>query len=128
LQKFFKPLPILTACYLGSLASGILMLTIGRMGPMLFAFSIAVGYLSVSISRPPASSLLLEQQDTDTGSASSLIQASFIMTGSIGMLIVSHDWINHIVMLGLMNLVLGLIGFPLWLYTKSRCRIPKHFS
>jgi DHA1 family bicyclomycin/chloramphenicol resistance-like MFS transporter len=128
LQKFFKPLPIITACYLGSLASGILMLSIGRMGPMLFAISVALGYLSVSISRPPASSLLLEQQDTDTGSASSLIQASFIMTGSIGMLIVSHEWINRIEMLGIMNLVLGLIGFPLWLYTKSRCRIPKHFN
>jgi MFS transporter, DHA1 family, multidrug resistance protein len=127
LQKFIKPLPLITGCYLGSLASGVLILAIGRMSPLLFALSIAVGYLSVSISRPPASSLLLEQQDTDTGSASSLIQATFIMTGSIGMLIVSYEWIDHILMLGIMNLVLGLIGFPLWLYTKSRCRIPNHF-
>jgi MFS transporter, DHA1 family, multidrug resistance protein len=127
LQKFYKPLPIITVCYFGSLLSGILMLSVGWMGPTLFAISIAVGYLSVSISRPPASSLLLEQQDSDTGSASSLIQASFIMTGSIGMLIVSYDWRNRIVILGIMNLVLGLIGFTLWFYTKTRCRIPKHF-
>ena len=127
LEKYFKPLPIITVCYFGSLASGILMLTIGLMGPVLFAVSIAVGYMSVSISRPPSSSLLLEQQDSDTGSASSLIQASFVLTGSIGMLIVSYEWANRIVVLGIMNLVLGLMGLALWLYTIKRCRMPDHF-
>jgi DHA1 family bicyclomycin/chloramphenicol resistance-like MFS transporter len=97
------------------------------MGPTLFAISIAIGYLSVSISRPPSSSLLLEQQDSDTGSASSLIQAFFIMIGSIGMLIVSYEWTNRVVVLGFMNLIPGLAGLLLWLYTKTRCRIPKHF-
>jgi DHA1 family bicyclomycin/chloramphenicol resistance-like MFS transporter len=127
LQKFFKPLPIITVCYFGSLLSGVLLLSIGWMGPTLFAISIAIGYLSVSISRPPSSSLLLEQQDSDTGSASSLIQAFFIMIGSIGMLIVSYEWTNRVVVLGFMNLIPGLAGLLLWLYTKTRCRIPKHF-
>ena len=128
LQKFFRPLPIITACYLGSIVSGILILTIGQMSPMLFAVSIAAGYLSTSISRPPSSSLLLEQQDRDTGSASSLIHASFMLTGWLGMPFISLDWSNRIMVLGIMSLVLGSGGFILWLYTKSRCRIPKHFS
>jgi len=127
LQRFFKPLPIITVCYVGSLISGMLMLTIGQLSPLLFAISVAFGYLSVSISRPPSSSLLLEQQDKDTGSASSLIQASFVLLGSIGMLIISYDWTNRIMVLGIMNLVLSSGGLLLWLYTKARCRIPKHF-
>jgi DHA1 family bicyclomycin/chloramphenicol resistance-like MFS transporter len=127
LQRFFKPLPIITVCYFGSLLSGTLLLTIGQMSPVLFAVSIACGYFAVSISRPPSNSLLLEQQDSDTGSASSLIQASFVLTGSMGMLLVSYDWGNRIVILGIMNLVLGLGGLYLWLYTKTRCRVPKHF-
>jgi MFS transporter, DHA1 family, multidrug resistance protein len=128
LQKFFKPLSIITVCYVGSLISGVLMLTIGQMGPMLFSISIACSYFFVSISRPPSSSLLLEQQNKDTGSASSLIQASFLLAGSMGMLFVSYDWSNRITVLGLMNLILGVGGLALWIYTKKRCRIPKHFA
>jgi DHA1 family bicyclomycin/chloramphenicol resistance-like MFS transporter len=127
LRNFFKPLTIITACYTGSLISGMLMLTIGQMGPLLFAVSIAFGYLSVSTSRPPSSSLLLEQQDKDTGSASSLIQASYVLSGSLGMLFVSYDWSNRIMILGLMNLVLSSGGLLLWIYSKARCRMPRHF-
>jgi DHA1 family bicyclomycin/chloramphenicol resistance-like MFS transporter len=127
LQKFFKPLPLITACYLGSLLSGILILAIGRLGPGLFALSIACGYLSVSISRPPSSSLLLEQQDRDTGSASSLIQSSFLLTGSMGMMFISLEWSDRIVVLGMMSFILNLGGLLLWFYTKKRCRVPKHF-
>lgn len=127
LQKFFRPIPIITACYIGSLVSGALMLTVGQMNHVLFAVSVALGYLCVSISRPPSNSLLLEQQDKDTGSASSLIQATFVLTGSIGMMVISYDWSNRIMVIGLMNIILSAIGFFLWIYTKSRCRIPKHF-
>jgi DHA1 family bicyclomycin/chloramphenicol resistance-like MFS transporter len=127
LQRYFKPLNIITACYMGTLISGPLMLTIGQMSPLFFAISIAVGYLSVSISRPPSSSLLLEQQDKDTGSASSLIQASFMLSGSLGMLFISFDWSDRIIVLGIMNLVLSSGGLFLWIYSKAKCRIPKHF-
>jgi DHA1 family bicyclomycin/chloramphenicol resistance-like MFS transporter len=104
-----------------------LILTIGQMSPLFFAVSIAIGYFSASISRPPSSSLLLEQQDKDTGSASSLIQASFVLSGSLGMLFISYDWSDRIIVLGMMNLVLSLGGLILWVYAKARCRIPKHF-
>jgi MFS transporter, DHA1 family, multidrug resistance protein len=127
LQKYFKPLPIITVCYSGAIVSGLMMLTIGRTGPVLFAVSIAFTYMCVSISRPPSSSLLLEQHDSDTGSASSLIQATFVLTGSIGMLIVSWEWVDRILVLGAMTLALGLVGLILWIYTKTRCRVPKHF-
>ena len=121
-------MPIITVCYIGSLLSGTLMLTIGQMGPLFFAVAVATGYLTTSISRPPSSSLLLEQQDKDTGSASSLIQAGFVLTGSMGMMFISIDWSNRILVLGIMNLVLSSGGLLLWLYTKARCRIPEHFK
>ncbi len=118
---------IITISYIGSIVSGALMLLIGEKSPLLFAISVALGYLCVSISRPPSNSLLLEQQDSDTGSASSLIQATFVLTGSIGMMFISFDWSNRIMVIGLMNVVLSAFGFILWMYTKARCRIPKHF-
>jgi len=127
LHKFFKPLWIITTCLFGSLLSGVLLLTIGQMGSTLFALSMACGFMFVSISRPPSSSLLLEQQDKDTGSASSLIQSTFLLTGSIGMLVISMDWNDRILVLGIMSLVLNLGGLILWFYTKKRCRMPKHF-
>lgn len=126
-QRYFTPMAIITVCYMGSIISGVLMLTIGQTSPELFAVSVALGYLCVSISRPPSNSLLLEQQDKDTGSASSLIQATFVLTGSFGMMFISFDWSNRILVIGLMNVILSSIGFFLWMYTKSRCRIPKHF-
>lgn len=119
---------MITVCYFGSLASGILMLTIGQRNPLFFAIAIACSYFSVAISRPPASSLLLEQHDTDIGSASSLIQATFLLTGSMGMLFVSYDWNNRITVIGIMTVVLGLIGLLLWLHAKKTCRVPKHFN
>ncbi len=125
--KFFRPVSIITACYLGSILSGILMVTIGQNNPVFFSVSIALGYLFVSISRPPSNSLLLEQQDKDTGSASSIIQAIFVLTGSFGMMIISLNWSNRILVIGLMNIVLSGLGFFLWVYTKNRCRIPEHF-
>ena len=127
LRNFLKPLTIITMCYVGSLVSGVLILTIGQMNPLHFSISVAIGYLSVSISRPPSSSLLLEQQDKDTGSASSLIQAAFVLFGSMGMLFISYDWTNRIMILGIMSLVLNTGGLLLWFYAKARCRIPKHF-
>jgi DHA1 family bicyclomycin/chloramphenicol resistance-like MFS transporter len=127
LQKLIKPLRLITVCYFGSLLSGILILAIGQLGPVFFALSIACGYLAVSISRPPSSSLLLEQQDKDTGSASSLIQSSFLLTGSMGMMFISLDWSDRILILGIMSFVLNLSGLLLWFYTKKRCRVPKHF-
>lgn len=127
LQRYFRPIPIITVCYAGSLVSGFLMLTIGQTGPVLFAVAVASGYLVTSISRPPSSSLLLEQQDKDTGSASSLIQAAFVLTGSLGMMFISIDWSNRIMVLGIMNLLLSSVGLLLWIYTKARCRIPGHF-
>ncbi|MBN2244179.1 MAG: multidrug effflux MFS transporter [Acidobacteria bacterium] len=127
LHKFVKPLGLITVCYFGSLLSGILILAVGQLGPTLFALSIACGYLSVSISRPPSSSLLLEQQDRDTGSASSLIQSSFLLTGSMGMMFISLDWSDRILVLGIMSFVLNLGGLFLWFYTKKRCRVPRHF-
>jgi len=127
LQKLIKPLLLITVCYFGSLLSGVLILTMGRMSPIFFALSIACGYLSVSISRPPSSSLLLEQQDTDTGSASSLIQSSFLFTGAMGMIVISLDWSDRIMVLGIMSAVLNTAGLFLWFYSKTKCRVPKHF-
>jgi hypothetical protein len=55
------------------------------------------------------------------------IQASFVLTGSIGVLIVSWGWTDRILVLGAMILTLGLANPDLWTYAEIRCRVRKHF-
>ncbi|MDF2875445.1 MAG: mdtL [Sporomusa sp.] len=59
---------------------------------------------------------MMEQQNGDTGSVSSLINCFGIALGSIGILIVSFDWSNLMAVVGALHLILGLVCGGAWLY------------
>jgi hypothetical protein len=63
---------------------------------------------------------MLEQQQRDTGSVSSLMSSFFTVMGSVGMGIVSLGWDNQIVVIGALNVIFGLICGSAWLYISSR--------
>ena len=46
---------------------------------------------------------MLEQQQKDTGSASSLIGGFAMIMGSIGIFIVSFNWSNQVFVIGALN-------------------------
>ncbi len=125
-SQFIKPLTIITGSFAMSIASGILTILFGGLHPMLFLGSIAVGSAAFALQRPPSMNLLIEQQDKNTGSASSLMFCFMGTLGSIGLVIISMDWSNRIVVLGVINMVLGIISLLFWLYAKNRCKIPKN--
>ena len=86
----------------------------GQWGPYAFALSVVPGTLAGAILRPPSMNLLLEQGRKDAGTASSLMNFTFLTTGSIGMLIISLDWSDRISIFALVTLLSGLLPFLIW--------------
>ena len=126
ISQIFKPIKIITGSFVMSIVSGILIILFGELHPMLFLASIAVGSAAFALQRPPSMNLMIEQQDKNAGSASSLMFCFMGTFGSIGLVIISMDWSNRIVVLGIMNIILGVLSTVFWLYAKNRCRIPKN--
>ncbi len=124
-SQIIKPMYIITGSFMMSIFSGISTIFFGELHPMLFLLSIAIGTSSFSLQRPPSMNLMIEQQDRNTGSASSLMFCFMGMFGSLGLVIISMDWGNRIFVLGVINVLLGLLSTFFWLYAKNRCRIPK---
>ena len=126
ISQFIKPLVIITGSFVLSIVSGILTILIGELHPMLFLISIIIGSAAFSMQRAPSMNLMIEQQDKNTGSASSLMFCFMGTFGSIGLVIISMDWSNRIVVLGVINIILGVLATLFWLYAKNRCKIPKN--
>lgn len=127
IARFIRPMNILTTSFILLLTSAVLVIIIGGRHPMSLMLSIAVGMFGASLQRPPAMNLMLAQQDKDTGSASSLISSLKMFAGSFGLYLVSLEWENRVLVLGIMFTVISAIGFLLWLFAKQRCRIPEDF-
>lgn len=127
LTRYIKAISILSSSFVMIGIGGILILLVGGMHPALFAIAIAVSFVASSTSGPPANSLLLEQQDKDIGSTSSVINSVFIGCGSLGMLFISLDWSDRVFMLGIMNVCVGFVGYLLWKLARRHIRIPDHF-
>ena len=65
--------------------------------------------------RPFSTNIMLDQVQTDTGSASSLINAINTVMGSIGMVLASMAWSNIVTGLGMIIAVVSLLELVLWL-------------
>lgn len=114
LSSRFKSRAIISVCYLVLFLSGLLVCTLGNLSPWWFAVSLLPSTLAGSVIGPPSANLMLEQQKTDTGSASSLMNSSITIMGSVGMMLISFSWANRIWVLGALNLIFGLLSFFLW--------------
>ncbi|AFD00287.1 drug resistance transporter, Bcr/CflA subfamily [Methanocella conradii HZ254] len=105
---------IINACFITIALSGVLVYLVGNISPLLFAFSILPATIAGVCSRPPGTNLMLEQQQEDAGSASSLMGCFTTIMGTIGMLIISLDWGSIIAALGIIYIAIGLTGLALW--------------
>ena len=124
-SQIIKPITIITGSFFVSIVSGILTILFGELHPMLFLGSIAIGTAAFSLQRPPSMNLMIEQQEKNAGSASSWMFCFMGIFGSAGLVIISLDWSNRIIILGAINIVMGILGGLFWLYSKNRCKIPK---
>lgn len=113
-----------------SAVSGVLVIAIGTILPILFWISFALMSLAGAVMRPFSSNLLLDQQEGDAGSTASIINTLFTVLGSVGMSIASIPWSNTIIGLGGMITVFSAISLVMWiLFMKSSvpCKGLKEF-
>jgi len=120
LSKIYPSNSIITFGYIVTSISGLLICTIGNFSPLVFALSLIPASLSGSIMGPARTNLMLEQLQGDTGAASSLMSCAFTFYGSIGMLMISLNFSNRIVIMGLMYLVIGLISLTVWIFVSKK--------
>jgi DHA1 family bicyclomycin/chloramphenicol resistance-like MFS transporter len=131
ISKKYKRRSIIFACFAAVSLSGALMCYLGDLKPWLFAILLLPATVSASCVRTPGANLMLEQQKGDSGSASSLMSSFGIFMGSIGMIIISLNWDNTIVVLGLLNVLIGLTCVVLWILISQKPfikQVPERFA
>lgn len=112
---YFRSNSIITASFIVSVISGLLISTVGNGSPWLFALAVLPATLAGSVTRPPSANLMLEQQRADTGAVVSLMSCTFTVFGSIGMMLISLNWANRIMVMGLMYTIVAFISLMMWL-------------
>jgi len=121
---------IIITCFSVLSASGLLIACFGGFQPWILIILLLPATICVSCVRTPGVNLMLEQQKENTGSAASLMSCVGIFMGSIGMAIISLNWSNPILVLGIMNVLTGLVCVALWLrISKNPCvtQVPERY-
>lgn len=115
LSSRFKRFSIINLCFGITILSGLAILLFGQSNPFIFALALFPATLASSCARPPSAYLMLDQQTEDAGSASSLMGSFATIMGSLGMIIISFNMDNLILIIGALNIILGLLSGGLWL-------------
>ncbi|WP_198589530.1 multidrug effflux MFS transporter [Shewanella sp. 10N.286.51.B7] len=120
LSRYITVKRIITLCFILLTIAGVLTLSIGHMSALTFAVIAAPATVAIITMRVPGTNLMLEQQTQDTGSAVALIQFSSMMSGALGMVLVSISQASLISNLGIIQLSVGLLGATLWIVIKNK--------
>ncbi len=110
---------MMTTGFAGLAAAGLVMALHVFSGP--WALAVPMGFVSffLGISRPPANNLALEQVRGDAGAASSLLVFIYFILGAGAMAVVSLDWENKVLFLGILAVVTGSAASLLWRFVKT---------
>ena len=114
-SRKYRRRSIILVCFAVISASGLLISFFGGFQPWILTVVLLPATICASCVRTPGANLMLEQQKEDTGSAAALMSCFGIFMGSIGMTIISLNWSNTILVLGMMNILIGLVCEVLWL-------------
>jgi DHA1 family bicyclomycin/chloramphenicol resistance-like MFS transporter len=127
ISRYFSPQAVISTCFPMLALSGLLVITIGHTAPWIFALTMMPATLSITFMRPPSANLMLEQQQKDTGSASSLINFFGMFMGSMGVFIISLGGNDLVWVLGIMQMTIGLLGGGLWFSVRNKAfiKIPR---
>ena len=113
---------IIRLCFLSVALSGLLLILLGNLQPLIFALCILPSSIAGSCMRPPAANLMLEQQKGDTGSVSSVMGCTGLLMGSLGMQLISMNWGNTIIALGVMTLITSTLSLLFWPFVIKKAR------
>ncbi len=125
-SRRFHSEAIIRACFLAIAISGALVCVLGNLQPWIFALCILPAATAGNCLRPPSANLMLEQQKGDTGSVSSAMSCAGLLMGSLGMQLISLNWSNTIIALGVMTFTTATLSLLLWPFVIKRAkRLPE---
>ncbi|MDM5334215.1 Bcr/CflA family efflux MFS transporter [Ureibacillus composti] len=99
---------------------GILLLTIGKISPILFLISFVPFPMASMFFRPMISGIILQSQSTNIGAAAAMMNFGFTIVGSLAMLIGSLEWASYVNGIAITILSFALISLIILLISKSR--------
>lgn len=102
------------------LVFGLILFFFGHRAPLFFALCFAPIMMTSSVSRPFATAILLNLQASDTGSASSLSNFTFTLSGTIGMLLITSIWQDYILGIAILAIGAGIVGTALCLRLRAK--------
>ena len=96
--------------------SAILVYFVGSVSPLVFLLCYVPYSVMTTYIRPMVSNTLLSMQKSNVGAASSLMNFGFTVIGSIGMMVGSSSWGNHVQGLGITMLIFIVLSLLVWMY------------
>lgn len=102
-------------CFIFTVVAAAALLTVGSISPWWFLIAFLPVTIMESAARPFSTAILLDQQKTDIGSASSLINAVNTVFGSLGMMLGALNWSNFVEGLGIITAVCVTLAIAGWL-------------
>lgn len=129
LARHFTSKKIITFDFIVIILSGIALMIIGPSSPIAFALCLIPAMACGNMLRPPSTHLILAQQDTNIGSASSLISFGNTIMGCVGMVIITFNVGNKIVAIGFLYALIALIALAFWLVFNKKSfivQVPEH--
>ena len=91
-----SPRQSLLTAFVCTFVAGVLLVLVGHVSAFAFFLSFAVYSLAGGYARPISTVIMLDQQEGDTGALSSLINFTFTVLNSCGMLIAVLPWPDHV--------------------------------
>lgn len=123
-HKYIKPIRLITTSFFLIIFSGLLMYVFGKISPFIFLIIFIPFVLTSSMMRPCNANILLNQQEKDAGSTSSLIGSVFFFWGVIGLTLASYKWDSYIDGIAIMLILCTFISSILWvLLLKSKTKL-----
>lgn len=102
------------ACFLISMCSGVLVMTIGTISPLLFLGSFTLMSLMNTLLRPFGTNIIMDQHSGDAGSVASIWNTLYTVMGSLGMILASLPLGNIVVVLGALIAIFALLALLSW--------------
>ncbi len=102
------------------LASGIMLLTIGEISPMVLIISIIPMYFSEGMARPLGLVILLEEYSYVAGSASALMQFTVNIVGAIGTALATMGWNSMVHGTGVITMAFVALAGISWAVIRAK--------
>ena len=120
LKNNLSNIAMLRLCFFVAMTSGILVLTIGQSGAVMFLLAFLPFTVIGAVVRPFSIEILLLEAKENVGTAASIINFVPTLFGSLGMMLGTLPWSNFINGLGMIMTTATTLSIVLWILIRCR--------